>query len=83
MLKWSIHTLNWVFCQGGPYRHFEGGAGCFFFFDEVKMKHFVFFRGGAPGSQGPGFSPRGVAPPPTPPPQFHVWIGKNLTQKQA
>ena len=36
------------FLPGGPYRHFEGGAGCFFFFDEVKMKHFVFlgfFRG--------------------------------------
>ena len=46
-----IHTLNWVFVKGGAIGHFEGGArdfwggaGCFFFFDEVKMKHFVFFR---------------------------------------
>ena len=44
------HTLNWVFCQGGCYRAFSGGCWLFFFFDEVKMKHFVFFRRGAPGS---------------------------------
>ena len=22
----STHTLNWVFCQGGPYRAFSGGV---------------------------------------------------------
>ena len=45
------HTLNWVFREGGANGHFQGGAGYFwggagyfFFFDEVKMKHFVFFR---------------------------------------
>ena len=49
LLFYGVHTLNWVFCQGGRYQAFSGGVvggrWLFFFFDEVKMKHFVFFRG--------------------------------------
>ena len=35
-------ALTAIFRGGAGY--FWGGAGYFFFFDEVKMKHFVFFR---------------------------------------
>ena len=32
------------FLPGGSLGHFVGGRWLFFFFDEVKIKHFVFFR---------------------------------------
>ena len=38
----SFCEVVWIFLEIVGY--FLGGAGYFFFFDEVKMKHFVFFR---------------------------------------